>query len=496
MKKLVAVTLALAIVLSLGTTAFAAENSDVAAYVQAPQFAGYYFKKDLVADEEAATEKILTAFENMQTRVDVSECNINVKDLSKLYFSAVYENPQYFYVETTCSFSYDFFTNTITSINIFYNDDLYITVDGQKQIDKRHIAEQRAELEAAYNKIIAMVPDTMSKIEIVLFLHEYLAGSIYYDYDNLINSTAPDSVYNAYGALVDKVAVCQGYSMAFILLCKEFDINVIYAASFENNHGWNMVEIDGNWYHLDITFDDPVYNLSGQRLYYSALRHSYFLVGDADINDTNHDNSTMAYSYSQATPDANKTLCGIWSGVEGAMLYCDGYWYYSVDHSIVKSKIDGSDRTVITENCGMNVNMTTDGEKIYYCNTKGIYSVNFDGSNKTTLYTAVNETIYGCYFENGYIRFEYINQNAKREEKGLLISDEAAFDKVTSEEEDEIVDDIISGDLNGDNKVTVGDILVLKNNIMQGIATERDDVNGDGKITVADILAIKALIAA
>ena len=70
--------------------------------------------------------------------------------------------------------------------------------------------------------------------------------------------------HNAYGALVNKTAVCEGIAKAFQHLCRSVGIETLLvsgkssdpSSGAEVGHAWNIVKIDGNYYHIDVTWDN------------------------------------------------------------------------------------------------------------------------------------------------------------------------------------------------------------------------------------------------
>ena len=97
------------------------------------------------------------------------------------------------------------------------------------------------------------------------------------------------------------------------------------------NHAWNIVKIRGNWYHIDATWDDPVWDMPGRSY------HDYFLVSFDTMNKNtliNHtkDRTDMVVSaqwgdtYTTAV-DTTYESGKFWNGIEKAIFYKDGYWY-------------------------------------------------------------------------------------------------------------------------------------------------------------------------
>ena len=112
---------------------------------------------------------------------------------------------------------------------------------------------------------------TGSRYEILETVHDEIALNTYYDVNSTYSSTA-------LGALVEPGVVCEGYSKAFKLICDRLDIPCVvvfgnYDATENVAHMWNDVLMeDGNWYAVDVTWDDN----DGEG---SEYDHDYFLKG-------------------------------------------------------------------------------------------------------------------------------------------------------------------------------------------------------------------------
>ncbi len=130
-------------------------------------------------------------------------------------------------------------------------------------------------LSAARQVVDSLADVSMSNAERARAFHDYLCRNVIYD-------LAGDESYDAYGALVRGVAVCDGYSKAYDLLCYLAGVPCIRVGGTSENglHSWNMVKADGAWYHVDVTWDDSVMaNGPGQW----RPRWDYFLVSDSTI---------------------------------------------------------------------------------------------------------------------------------------------------------------------------------------------------------------------
>lgn len=91
----------------------------------------------------------------------------------------------------------------------------------------------------------------------VFYVADYLSKTVSYDYDTYRERKVTYESYQAYGALVNHLAVCQGYASAFQEIMDKLNITNQYVVSDRMNHAWNAVEIGGEWFHVDTTWNDP-----------------------------------------------------------------------------------------------------------------------------------------------------------------------------------------------------------------------------------------------
>lgn len=149
-------------------------------------------------------------------------------------------------------------------------------------------------LDRAQSIIVQIISPEMSDYEKELAIHDYIVTTTSYDYDRLHNDTIPDSSYTAAGVLINKVAVCEGYSEATKLLLNLIGIECEIVTGFAGNntaHAWNIVKIDGEWYMLDTTYDDPVSFNNGKRI--ETLSYDYFNVTSATLKKDHSWDSSM-----------------------------------------------------------------------------------------------------------------------------------------------------------------------------------------------------------
>ena len=109
----------------------------------------------------------------------------------------------------------------------------------------------------------------------VLAVHDWLVRHVAYDQDDSRNS------HTAYGLFTNATAVCEGYSQAFMLAMERLGVPCVIVRSEDMAHQWNMVCIDGTWYHVDVTWDDPTPDQGTQ----GDVSRKHFLRSDESMRE-------------------------------------------------------------------------------------------------------------------------------------------------------------------------------------------------------------------
>ena len=130
----------------------------------------------------------------------------------------------------------------------------------------------------------------------IMHAHDWIINNLDYE-QNITNN----NVYNLYGALIEKSAVCEGYAEALKYILDEVDIPCVLVSGTATNsegkterHEWNYVQLYGKWYAIDSTWDDPV--IKGTGYVSDSIKHIYFLVGSNEMNKNHFPNGQMTES--------------------------------------------------------------------------------------------------------------------------------------------------------------------------------------------------------
>lgn len=183
--------------------------------------------------------------------------------------------------------------------------------------------EETAELLGVVNGRIAeidsLLTEDMSDLQKTLAVHDYLVYTFEYDYDNLLSGRVPQDSYFCAGMLMNGRGVCNAYTLTYQYFMERAGIECHYTASSSMNHAWNIIKIDGQYYHVDCTWDDPVRDRLG------LVSHNHFLVSDEEMrNSRKHDGWDRTDLVCNDTRYDN----AYWVGVNSQIIHCGESDYY------------------------------------------------------------------------------------------------------------------------------------------------------------------------
>lgn len=136
----------------------------------------------------------------------------------------------------------------------------------------RETAEQLQQVSALIDRVLpTIIKPGMSDPDKIKAIHDWIVLHVAYD-QSLQH-------YTAFDAIDAGTTVCQGYSLLAFRMLKEagFHTRIIEGTVDSGSHVWNMVQIGYDWYHMDVTWDDPVPDRAGR------VSYSYFLKSDSEM---------------------------------------------------------------------------------------------------------------------------------------------------------------------------------------------------------------------
>jgi transglutaminase-like putative cysteine protease len=154
--------------------------------------------------------------------------------------------------------------------------DFAVTIEYRFPADT--VAARVLQANAKADAVVAeVIKPSMGDYEKELALHDWLVRHARYDLANFQANTVPNPEYTPYGVLVLGTGVCQSYASAFQQLADRAGLETRMVSGTGNgaDHAWNQVQVDGVWYNLDVTWDDP----AG-----APPAHTYFNVDDRTLS--------------------------------------------------------------------------------------------------------------------------------------------------------------------------------------------------------------------
>lgn len=173
--------------------------------------------------------------------------------------------------------------NNYDSIQVTYNQLGEITISISKLYNSDEIAEIDSKINEVYDSLIT---SDMSNYDKIKTIHDYIINNTIYDNikgDFVLGKSNTDSIYKshkAYGPLLQGYAICSGYSDAMAIFLNKMGIPNYKISS--NNHVWNLVYLDNQWLHLDLTWDDPIVSTGENK-----ITHNFFLIDDNALKEKN-----------------------------------------------------------------------------------------------------------------------------------------------------------------------------------------------------------------
>lgn len=159
--------------------------------------------------------------------------------IKKVLYAVQNDHPEIFWVSS--AFSY-------------YSDSNSTILKLRSTLSKSDQQSAANELNKKVFNILAKIPAGYNDYEKEIFIHDYIVENC--NYSNRQNQDP--KVFTSYGCLVGNQAVCEGYSKAMqLLMCAAgIECRTIQGSRGSETHMWNLARINGEWYHIDVTWDD------------------------------------------------------------------------------------------------------------------------------------------------------------------------------------------------------------------------------------------------
>lgn len=373
-------------------------------------------------------------YQQMRERIemiDISAYRLDLEGTRNLVYGVLNEHPDLYYVKRGFSYSPGEYINAVI---LTYND----TYDD-------------AAFQRGVSSALACVDNQMSDLQKAVVLHDYLTVNCEYDYENLNANTIPDASYSAYGVFAERIAVCQGYALAYKYLLNQVGIDCYMVTSDSMNHAWNMIVLDGQYYQVDVTWDDPVWDKVGRAV------HTYMFRSDTAFAKHQDWRVTSGSSVVDCQATDTRYDNAFWTDCSSPLVLAgDDCYYISFDSAASRAVLKKGTLDNVTESGttvqsigrwlsegggywgGAYSGLFRIGDRLYYNDQASIYSIAMDGTDRKTEFTADTSTgyIYGSAYCQGKVLYA-LHSSPKLEEKEIVLT--ADIDTGGGEPDDPVI---------------------------------------------------------
>lgn len=244
---------------------------------------------------------LVKGYSEFAPSIDVSrftqDYNWSIDQINYNCLDVLWNNPQLFYMTKQC--------NTVS------NELECKIVDIRYPFGKDEFEIHRQELEQEVSKVLDLVSQKCAglqeeyelavkvggeycdeaqrmkenlQVAQALAIHDYIVETCEYDVKAAEEKDGSPLARTAYSVLVRHLAVCEGYVMGYRYLLDKVGIRSEEVLSEALNHCWSYLFIGKHWYHVDVTWDDPVFS-NGQKSD-GTIIHDNFLMSDAKARRT------------------------------------------------------------------------------------------------------------------------------------------------------------------------------------------------------------------
>lgn len=241
------------------------------------RFGGYAFS-NLSEEEQIIYYEIYGMIDEMEEVVTVS--TVDEELLSHIYYCVMSDHPQFYYV------------NGYSGMKYLENEEIIrIEVYPEYYMTEAEIEQYQRNIDEYVARCTAQTPMFGSEYERAKSVYEFVVLNTQYNLDAPLNQTICSVA--TYGE-----SVCQGYAEMVQYLLNEMGIFATVVSGVVKsgeNHAWNLVKIDGEYYYMDATWGDPEYDVTEEEEtpINQMVNYDYLLLNEQQIGITHAINTTI-----------------------------------------------------------------------------------------------------------------------------------------------------------------------------------------------------------
>lgn len=247
------------------------------------QYQWYY--DHLGTERQALYRTILAGVQKHEPSIKV---NKPIEMVEQVHNSILSDHPELFYLSRSYHYRYS-----------KENPALMLSYEPKYLMTAQEAQTKTAAVDAVLNPVLDNIRNTAkSGYEMEVMAHDWIIRTM--DYDNSISNMNTDHpVQTVYGGVLNRKSNCMGYSYTMKYMMDKLGIpSMVLVGDGTSDkgtekHQWNMVQVNGAWYHVDVCWDDPVYTDSTARdISGDTVFHGYLNATDGQMVGTHTPKNT------------------------------------------------------------------------------------------------------------------------------------------------------------------------------------------------------------
>ena len=178
--------------------------------------------------------------------------------------------------------------NSYTSIKTLFDDTGKVQILVKHLYSKKEITVIEDYVDSLFENVIK---EKMTAEEKIRALHDYVINNTKYDAHRANYGTSDYDSARILGIIYDNYAICSAYADIMAVFLNRLNLPNFKVSS--ESHVWNVVYLNGQWLHIDLTWDDPI-TTTGRDI----LDHSYFLIDNNKLERISKDNTDHVFDKS------------------------------------------------------------------------------------------------------------------------------------------------------------------------------------------------------
>ncbi|MBR5314765.1 MAG: hypothetical protein IKU45_05085 [Clostridia bacterium] len=226
----------------------------------------YYFNQ-LTYKEQLLFKAIANSAKAYERNTEIVHYKYSENEFQRVAKALSFDCPEYFYLDKA---SFRLYCDNYKS---------YVEMDFLFSV--ADINNMKMEIEAVSAAGVAYATDDMTDFEKAVAIHDFLTKHCTYAGTTENPENIPSTAHTAYGALINKLAYCDGYSAAYKILLNRCGIECIIVEGKTDiePHLWNVVKQGNDYFHIDCTWDDPDIEALSDFAF-----HGFFNLSDSEIS--------------------------------------------------------------------------------------------------------------------------------------------------------------------------------------------------------------------